>query len=127
MRRDLVVGAGGIGFYLLGYVQMLHYDALTTTLLVLLAAVVAIDRLSSYVPGWFWRLRRAPRAAAKHLGRLAQWLEHAVYIRRIGGSNPSSPTRSAAPPPRGTWRAGPTHAGSIGRRPDSGRERRAPG
>lgn len=43
------VGAGGIGFYLLGYVQMLRYDALTTTLLVLLAAVVAIDRLSAYV------------------------------------------------------------------------------
>lgn len=46
------VGAGGIGFYLLGYIQVLQYDNLTTALLVTFAVVVVIDRLSS-------RIRRA--------------------------------------------------------------------
>jgi phosphonate transport system permease protein len=41
------VGAGGIGFYLLGYIQMLRYDSLLTALLVTLAVVVLIDRLSA--------------------------------------------------------------------------------
>ena len=41
------VGAGGIGFYLLGYIQMLRYDSLLTAVLVTLVAVVAIDRASS--------------------------------------------------------------------------------
>jgi phosphonate transport system permease protein len=45
------VGAGGIGFYLLGYIQLLQYDNLTTALLVTFVAVVLIDRLSA-------RLRR---------------------------------------------------------------------
>lgn len=43
------VGAGGIGFYLLGYIQMLRYDDLTTALLVTLLVVVLIDRLSALV------------------------------------------------------------------------------
>jgi phosphonate transport system permease protein len=43
------VGAGGIGFYLLGYVQLLEYQSLMTAVLVTLAAVVAIDRMSSVV------------------------------------------------------------------------------
>jgi phosphonate transport system permease protein len=43
------VGAGGIGFYLLGYIQLLQYDNLTTALLVTFVAVVAIDRLSQLV------------------------------------------------------------------------------
>lgn len=41
------VGAGGIGFYLLGYIQMLRYDRLLTALLVTLVVVVAIDRGSA--------------------------------------------------------------------------------
>ena len=40
------VGAGGIGFYLLGYVQLLEYQSLMTAVLVTLVAVVAIDRAS---------------------------------------------------------------------------------
>lgn len=46
------VGAGGIGFYLLGYIQMLRYDRLLTALLVTLVVVIAIDRGSA-------RLRRS--------------------------------------------------------------------
>lgn len=44
-----IVGAGGIGFYLLGYIQLLRYDLLLTALLLTLAVVVLIDRLSSLV------------------------------------------------------------------------------
>jgi phosphonate transport system permease protein len=47
------VGAGGIGFYLLGYIQMLRYDLLMTALLVTLAVVVLIDRLSAHVRKMF--------------------------------------------------------------------------
>ena len=43
------VGAGGIGFYLLGYIQMLQYSKLVTALLVTLAVVVVIDQLSSLI------------------------------------------------------------------------------
>jgi phosphonate transport system permease protein len=42
------VGAGGIGFYMLGYLQLLQYRNLLTALLVTLALVLAIDSLS----GW---------------------------------------------------------------------------
>ncbi len=41
------VGAGGIGFYILGYVQLLQYQSLTTALLVTLVVVLVIDFLSS--------------------------------------------------------------------------------
>ena len=40
------VGAGGIGYYLLGYIQILRYDRLTTAVLLTLAVVIAIDRVS---------------------------------------------------------------------------------
>lgn len=43
------VGAGGIGFYLLGYMQLLRYDLLMTALLITLLVVVAIDRASSLI------------------------------------------------------------------------------
>ncbi len=43
------VGAGGIGFYLLGYIQSLRYDRLMTALLATLAVVILIDRLSAWV------------------------------------------------------------------------------
>ncbi len=43
------VGAGGIGFYLFGYIQLLRYDLLLTGLLLTLAVVILIDRLSALV------------------------------------------------------------------------------
>ena len=43
------VGAGGIGFYLLGYVQSLQYDALMMAILVTFAAVVVIDQASVHI------------------------------------------------------------------------------
>ncbi|MCS7095400.1 MAG: phosphonate ABC transporter, permease protein PhnE [Thaumarchaeota archaeon] len=42
-----LVGAGGIGFYILSYVQVLDYRSLTTTLLIVLAFVVIFDLISS--------------------------------------------------------------------------------
>jgi phosphonate transport system permease protein len=44
-----LVGAGGIGFYILSYVQVLDYRSLSTTLLVLLAFVLGVDFVSSRV------------------------------------------------------------------------------
>lgn len=41
------VGAGGIGFYILGYIQLLQYDRLLTALLVTLVVVLVIDQLSA--------------------------------------------------------------------------------
>lgn len=43
------VGAGGIGFYLLGYIQMLQYDRLMTALVATLVVVIAIDQISARV------------------------------------------------------------------------------
>ncbi len=43
------VGAGGIGYYLLGYIQLLRYDLLLTALIVTLVVVVAIDRASALI------------------------------------------------------------------------------
>lgn len=43
------VGAGGIGFYLLGYIQMLQYARLMMALLVTLAVVVLIDQASNLI------------------------------------------------------------------------------
>lgn len=43
------VGAGGIGFYLLGYIQLLRYDLLMTALLLTFAVVILIDRASAFV------------------------------------------------------------------------------
>jgi len=44
-----LVGAGGIGFYILSYAQILDYRSLSTALLVLLAFVLGIDFVSSRV------------------------------------------------------------------------------
>lgn len=44
-----LVGAGGIGFYLLGYLELLRYDLLLTGLLLTLAVVILIDRASALV------------------------------------------------------------------------------
>lgn len=43
------VGAGGIGFYLIGYLELLRYDRLLSGLLLTLAVVILIDRLSALV------------------------------------------------------------------------------
>ena len=43
------VGAGGIGFYMLGYIQMLQYQSLMTAILVTLAVVLLIDYTSAIV------------------------------------------------------------------------------
>lgn len=43
------VGAGGIGFHLLGYLQLLQYRNLFTALLLTLGVVIAIDYLSGRV------------------------------------------------------------------------------
>lgn len=43
------VGAGGMGYYLLGYMQMLRYDLLLTALLLTLVVVFAIDRASAII------------------------------------------------------------------------------
>lgn len=47
------VGAGGIGFYMLGYVQSLAYDRLMTTLIITFAAVVLIERLTQLAQRWY--------------------------------------------------------------------------
>ncbi len=41
------VGAGGIGFYMLGYLQLLQYENLMTSLLLTFAVVMAVDYLSA--------------------------------------------------------------------------------
>ena len=46
------VGAGGIGFYLLGYLQSLQYDRLMTAILATFVAVVVIDALSARLYRW---------------------------------------------------------------------------
>lgn len=47
------VGAGGIGFYMLGYLQLLQYDSLMTALIVTLAVVLVIDQASSRLRAQF--------------------------------------------------------------------------
>jgi phosphonate transport system permease protein len=47
------VGAGGIGFYLIGYIQLLRYDLLLSGLLLTLVVVILIDRLSALVRRMF--------------------------------------------------------------------------
>jgi phosphonate transport system permease protein len=47
------VGAGGIGYYMLGYIQLLRYDALFTALLVTLAVVLVLDVVSGRVRAAF--------------------------------------------------------------------------
>jgi phosphonate transport system permease protein len=41
------VGAGGIGFYMLGYLQLLQYENLMTALLLTFVVVMAVDFLSA--------------------------------------------------------------------------------
>lgn len=47
------VGAGGIGFYIARYLQALQYDGVLTLVLVVFAAVVAIDALSYWLRARF--------------------------------------------------------------------------
>lgn len=57
------VGAGGVGFYLLGYIQALQYERLPAAMLVTLILVVLIDRLSARVRGMI-----LPPASAGRIG-----------------------------------------------------------
>jgi phosphonate transport system permease protein len=62
------VGAGGIGFYMLGYLQLLQYQKLMTALLVTFVVVMAVDYLSArlrslLVPGMRPSAARVPLLA----------------------------------------------------------------
>jgi phosphonate transport system permease protein len=62
------VGAGGIGFYMLGYLQLLQYQNLMTALLVTFVVVMAVDYLSArlrslLVPGMRPSAMRVPLLA----------------------------------------------------------------
>lgn len=48
------VGAGGVGFYMMGYIQLLQYNNLLTTLLLTLVVVIVIDWASSMIRGMFF-------------------------------------------------------------------------
>ena len=41
------VGAGGIGFYIMGYLRLLEYDKILTLLFIILVTVLTIDYLST--------------------------------------------------------------------------------
>ena len=43
------VGAGGIGFYMINYIQLFQYQRLTTAILLTLADVVIIDFVSASI------------------------------------------------------------------------------
>jgi phosphonate transport system permease protein len=68
------VGAGGIGFYMRGYLELLQYQNLMTALLVTFAVVMAVDYLSArlrslLLPGMRTSAARAPLLA----GITASW------------------------------------------------------
>jgi phosphonate transport system permease protein len=59
------VGAGGIGYYMLGYVQLLQYENLMMALIVTFVVVMAVDYLSArlrslILPGMQRPTTRAP-------------------------------------------------------------------
>ena len=63
------VGAGGIGYYMLGYVQLLQYDNLMTALLLTFIVVMTVDYLSGWLRAWLvpsmqGQSRRVPLIAA---------------------------------------------------------------
>jgi phosphonate transport system permease protein len=43
------VGAGGIGFYMINYIQLFQYQRLTTAILLTLAVVLIIDFVSARI------------------------------------------------------------------------------
>lgn len=43
------VGAGGIGFYMMNYIQLFQYQRLTTAILLTLAVVLIIDFVSARI------------------------------------------------------------------------------
>jgi phosphonate transport system permease protein len=62
------VGAGGIGYYMLGYVQLLQYENLMMALIVTFVVVMSVDYLSGrlrayFVPGIQQQTGRAPLLA----------------------------------------------------------------
>jgi phosphonate transport system permease protein len=65
------VGAGGIGFYMLGYLQLLQYQNLMTALLLTFAVVMAVDYLSGRLRSVILPSMRRPVARAPLLAGLA--------------------------------------------------------
>lgn len=48
-----IVGAGGIGYYIMGYLNFLQYDRVIVLLAIVFAAVLVIDELSYRLRVWF--------------------------------------------------------------------------
>jgi phosphonate transport system permease protein len=67
------VGAGGVGFYMFAYIQVLQYRNLMTTILLTLVVVLAIDFASALVRRRFLLEQRRPGGRAMGwLGGLAE-------------------------------------------------------
>jgi phosphonate transport system permease protein len=67
------VGAGGIGFYILGYLQLLQYENLMMALVLTFAVVMAIDFLSGRLRALIVPSMQAPRRAPLIAGFTALW------------------------------------------------------
>jgi phosphonate transport system permease protein len=67
------VGAGGIGFYILGYLQLLQYENLMMALVLTFAVVMAIDFLSGRLRALIVPSMQAPRRAPLLAGFTTLW------------------------------------------------------
>ena len=68
------VGAGGIGFYMLGYLQLLQYQNLMTALLLTFVVVMAVDYLSAQLRALILpSMQRHTRRASLLAGLTAAW------------------------------------------------------
>jgi len=68
------VGAGGIGYYMLGYVQLLQYDNLMMALILTFVVVIAVDSLSSRLRAFVLPSMHGESARAPLLGGLSTLL-----------------------------------------------------
>ncbi len=66
------VGAGGIGYYMLGYLQLLDYESLMTALLITFVVVMAVDYLSARVRSLLLPTQQPVRRAPLLAGIVAQ-------------------------------------------------------
>jgi phosphonate transport system permease protein len=62
------VGAGGIGFYIIGYIQLLQYENLLTALLLTFVVVIAIDFLSMQLRSLILSPQQVQRRAPMYAG-----------------------------------------------------------
>ena len=68
------VGAGGIGFYMLGYLQLLQYQNLMTAILLTFAVVMAVDYLSARLRSFILpSMQRTPARVPLLAGLTALW------------------------------------------------------